>query len=132
MLNGDDVHASVFAGQDRVRSCGSQAPCDAQVRSMDSDRPLSPSLRPFDKRQRRIAATNFTEFYHYAPCSIPAARRPAAFQPARRAMPRTAAAEESAAPAPAAKRAPRTKREVTVDLKTVSPGDEFDGSVVSC
>ena len=44
----------------------------------------------------------------------------------------TATAEEQPAPAAAAaaKRAPRAKREVTVDLAAVKPNDEFEGVVV--
>lgn len=61
---------------------------------------------------------------------MPLARRPAAFQPCRRPILLCAAADEGAAQ-PAAQRAPRARREVTVDLATVSPGDEFAGSVVS-
>ena len=43
-----------------------------------------------------------------------------------------ATAEEQPAPAAAAaaKRAPRAKREVTVDLAAVKPNDEFEGVVV--
>lgn len=60
--------------------------------------------------------------------SVPARRRPAAFQAASRTtrVAVRATAEPEAAPAPR-----RAAREVTVDLQQVSAGDSFTGKVVS-
>ncbi|KAG1656683.1 hypothetical protein FOA52_007253 [Chlamydomonas sp. UWO 241] len=70
------------------------------------------------------------------PCalpSVPVARRPAAFTSVRRTVRAAAAAEGDEAPAPAAAavKTVRAKREVTVDLATVSEGDEFEGKVTA-